>query len=75
MRGSVAHRTALSRLVDADVSEDSSEAALLHAVMEAGIKAVAQHVEAAGYAELAAGMDAANRRATARRRRPTWAHE
>jgi hypothetical protein len=75
MRGSVAHRAALSRLADVDVNEDSSEAALLHAVMEAGIRAVAQQVEAAGYAELAAGMDTANRKSTARRRRPTWADE
>lgn len=75
MRGSLAHRAALSRLADTDVAQDSSEAALLHAVMEAGINAVARQVEAEGYTQMAEEMEAAGRQAVARRRRPAWADE
>lgn len=75
MRGSDAHRAALSQLANVEVSEDASEAALLHAVMEAGIKAVEQQVEADGYARIALGMDSTARQSAARRRRPTWADE
>ena len=75
MRGSTVHRMALSRLADVEVTESTSEATLLHAVLEAGLKAVECEVEAQGYAQAAAEMDAAARRATARRRRPAWADE
>lgn len=47
---------------------------MLHAVLEAGIKAVAQLVEAEGYAQIAAEATE-DRLAAARRRRPTWADE
>lgn len=75
LRGSMAHRAALSRLVDGDVSHDVSEAGLLRAVLEAGLRAVQVSVEEEGYAQIAADMDVAARRASARRRRPSWADE
>jgi hypothetical protein len=75
LRGSEAHRAALSHLVDTEVSRDTSEASLLHAVLEAGMRAVQQQVEEEGYAEIAADMNAAARQASARRRRPSWADE
>lgn len=68
LRGSKAHRAALSRLVEVDLAEDSRDGALVHAVMEAGIKAVGDEVEAAGYVQVAGEMNAAGRRAVARRR-------
>lgn len=74
LRGSHAHRVALSQLADVDVTEQSSEAAMLHAVLEAGIKAVERLVEDAGYAQIAAAATE-DRQATARRRRPSWADE
>jgi len=57
------------------LTSDSSEATLLHSVMEAGIKAVQQQVEDQGYAQIAAEMDEASQRTVARRRRPSWADE
>jgi hypothetical protein len=75
LRGSEAHRAALSRLAQVDVTEASSEAVMLQAVLEAGIKAVEQLVEAEGYARIAAEASAENRQAVARRRRPSWADE
>jgi len=74
LRGSEAHRAALSRLAHVAVTESSSEAVMLQAVLEAGIKAVAQLVEAEGYARIAEASSE-NRQAVARRRRPTWADE
>lgn len=75
LRDSAAHRSALSHLVDADVPGDTSEASLLHAVLEAGLRAVHQQVEEEGYAQIAADADVSARRASARRRRPSWADE
>ncbi len=75
LRGSEAHRAALSQLAHVAVTESSSEAVMLQAVLEAGIKAVAQLVEAEGYARIAAEASSENRQAVARRRRPTWADE
>jgi hypothetical protein len=75
IRNSVAHRAALADLVDAPVSEGASEASVLQAVFEAGLRAVRHQVEEAGYAKLAAEMDASTRQASARRRRPAWADE
>jgi hypothetical protein len=75
LRGSQAHRAALSHLVDAEVTGDTSEASLLHAVLEAGMRAVQLQVEDDGYAQIAEEMDAAARQTSARRRRPSWADE
>lgn len=75
LRRSAGHRKALEELLDARVSHSVSEAALLHALMTAGLKAVEERVEADAYAQLAEQMDPSTRKALARRRRPTWADE
>jgi hypothetical protein len=65
----------LSDLTQVQVTESISEAALLQTVLEAGLKAVADLVEAEGYARIALEVVPENRQAVARRRRPTWAGE
>jgi len=75
LRQSAAHREALEQLTGVQVVENLSDAALLHAVLEAGLRTVEHRVEAAGYAQIAADSKASRRRAVARRRRPTWADE
>ena len=78
LRASDDHRAALERLSGAVLGGGSiSEAALLHAVFEAGLKAVGEAAEAAGYAELAAQRadGSADARRLARRRIPDWAGE
>lgn len=75
LRTSGARRAALTRLTTVEVGENSSEAAVLHAVMEAGLRAVTEEVEDRGYAEMAADYSDTERRAVARRRKPEWAEE
>jgi hypothetical protein len=78
LRGSPARRGALASLVDIEVGETLSEAQLLHAVLEAGLRAVEERIEEDGYARIAAERsetEQAARRAVARRRRPSWADE
>lgn len=75
LRGDAAHRSALSELASATVTEGSSEAFVLHAVWEAGVRAVRERVEEEGYAQMAADLDSAARKASARRRRPAWTDE
>ena len=75
LRGSGERRAALSHLVSETVAEDSSEATVLHALVEAGLRAVTQEIEDRGYAEMAADYTAADRRRVARRRKPAWAEE
>lgn len=79
LRRSMTHRIALGRITRRTVNDDLSEAGFLHALVEAGIKAVEQEVEEAGYAELAADRadrDEARSISEARRqRRPDWADE
>lgn len=75
LRASAEHREALSDLAGSVVSERSSEAALLHAVWEVGMKAVQERVEEEGYAQLAEERDTSRRKSVARRRRPTWADD
>jgi hypothetical protein len=75
MRGSERHREALARLSDMVVTESTSEAALLRAVWEAGIRAVEREIEADGYAKIALEIDVDALRKSARRRRPSWAEE
>lgn len=75
IRRSPSHREALGRSAGFEVVPDSSEAAFLHAVWEAGVRAVQEKVEAGGYAQVAADMDADRRKSVARRRRPTWSGE
>ncbi|MFF1821924.1 hypothetical protein ACFVWG_31755 [Kribbella sp. NPDC058245] len=75
LRGSEAHRAALAELTHVQISETTSEAVLLQTVLEAGLKAVADLVEADGYARIALEIVPENRQAVARRRRPSWADE
>lgn len=75
LRGSASHRVALSDLAGEVVTEGSSDAAVLHAVWEAGIKAVRDRVEDEGYTEMAKTRDVRTDRAAARRRRPAWADD
>lgn len=75
LRRSPVHRAVLADLAGTPLSETSSEAAVLHAIWEAGVQAVRERVEEAGYAEMAADRDPDVHKAVARRRRPTWADE
>ena len=77
LRTSAAHREALEQLSGEKVLHGTvSEAALLHAVFEAGLTAVREAAEDAGYAQLAAELTTHPvAKATARRRRPDWADE
>lgn len=75
LRRSARYRAALAKLSHEPVSEDSSEAALLHALVGAGMRAVSESVEEEGYEAMAADYSIAQRKAFARRRRPTWADE
>ncbi|OBY30936.1 hypothetical protein [Mycolicibacter kumamotonensis] len=76
MRESPVHRAVLAELANTSLSETSSEAAVLHAIWEAGVQAVRERVEETGYAQMAADREpAAERKAVARRRRPPRADE
>ena len=75
MRSSITHRAALARLAGTEVTDQTSEAGFLHAVLEAGIRAVQEQAEEEGYAHMAAESETSERRAVARRRRPSWADE
>lgn len=75
LRGSYAHRSALSDLSTESVDESSSEAVVLHAIWEAGMNAVREAVEEGEYARMAEDYDMSARKAVARRRRPAWADE
>lgn len=79
LRDSEPSRQALARLTGIPTySSTVSEATLLHAVFTAGLGALRQEAEEAGYAEIAAQQDAAEiaaQRRQARRRSPSWAHE
>lgn len=75
LRESAAQQAALSELAGVEVSASSSEAALLHAVYEAGLRAVKRRVEAVGYEQIAVEYDEGARRQVARRRAPSWADE
>lgn len=75
LRSSPELREALAAVSAEVITETSSEAAMLHAVMKAGKRAVREHLESVGYAEIAQQREEYNRQAVARRRRPTWADE
>ncbi len=72
LRGSTEKWAALHSLAGAEYVADT-DAAVLHALVEIGLAAVAAHSEEAGYAQLAAERNAAQRQQLARRRRPSWA--
>ncbi len=78
LRESATHRNMLAELsTESTFSEDVSEAVMLHAVFEIGLRTVREALEEKGYAELAMaqGNEEPNKHATARRYRPTWADE
>lgn len=79
IRASPSYRSALANLSGevGDAAVDLSEAALLHAVFEAGLDAVRLAAQEVGYSALAVerSEDAEARRPSARRRRPSWADE
>jgi hypothetical protein len=75
VRASPAALAQLAELSGTPVSASSSEAAVLHALVALGLRAVDERTQDVGYARLAADYDAAEQRASARRRRPAWADE
>ena len=77
VRNSPEYRTALGLPTTDDVSQDVSESVLLHAIFEAGLRAIRRQAEEVGYAEIAQSyiQEDAQRRTIARRRRPAWAEE
>lgn len=75
LKESPTYREALAKAAGVEISNSASEAAVLHAVWEAGLKAIREQIEDQGYAEMAAQQDAVQRQAAARRRRPSWADE
>ena len=76
LRGSRVELAALESLVNVDLS-NSSEAQVLHAVLEAGLRAVREQADEQGYAALAEEQRATRqlRQAVARRRRRQWSDE
>jgi hypothetical protein len=70
-------REAAARAADTELpSGDLTEAALLHAVFTAGLRALRRAIDDAGYAQLADdGEYMDEMRRIARRRRPDWANE
>jgi hypothetical protein len=78
IRSSPAHREALRRLTELSADPESvSESLLLHAIFRSGLAALLNAVEEEGYARLAAEQvdEQHERKAAARRRTPSWAHE
>ena len=77
LSSSPGHQEALQRLSGMESPSTVSEAAVLHAVFEVGLATIRSAVEEASYAQLAAQQAeaAAQFRAEARRRTPSWAHE
>ncbi len=79
LRESPESQAALEQLTGASVADPAeiSEAALLHAIFKAGLRAVRHYAEEAGYAQLAEqnAADDERRRSEARRREPSWAGE
>jgi hypothetical protein len=77
LRNSSIQRRALSNLTRAGLSQDSSEATYLHALLQAGIRAAQDEADAERYADLAdeRRVTREERRKVARRRRPSWADD
>ena len=78
LRQSETHRNMLAKLSSSStLPEDVSEAVILHAVFEIGLRTVLEALEEKGYAEIAIGQESEepNKYATARRHRPAWADE
>lgn len=77
MRRSSEYRRALHEMTGTDIDADASEASYLHAVLEAGLKALRERAEDSGYAAMAAEQEDTiqQRHRAARRRVPAWADE
>lgn len=75
LRASQTRRECLAALNHEPVAESVSDAALIQALMQAGMSAVDEQLELAGYLQLADERQEPERRAVARRRKPDWAAE
>lgn len=79
LRGETPERQALSELAGAVVVESVAEAALLHMIFEAGLRAIRERAEERAYESAAADRTASGEadeiRRAVRRRRPAWAVE
>jgi hypothetical protein len=79
LRGQTPERDALADLAGVVVVEGVTEAALLHMIFTAGLRAIQEKAEELAYASAAADRlasgDADEIRRIARRRRPSWAGE
>jgi hypothetical protein len=79
LRGQTPERDALADLAGIVVVEGVTEAALLHMIFTAGLRAIREKTEELAYASAAADRlasgEAAEIRLIARRRRPSWADE
>ncbi len=79
LRGQTPERDALADLAGVVVVEGVTEAALLHMIFTAGLRAIQEKAEELAYASAAtdrlASGEADEIRRIARRRRPSWADE
>lgn len=79
LRGHTPERDALADLVGVVVVEGVTEAALLHMIFTAGLRAIQEKAEELAYASAAADRLASGEaneiRRIARRRRPSWTDE
>jgi ectoine hydroxylase-related dioxygenase (phytanoyl-CoA dioxygenase family) len=79
LRGQTPERDALADLAGVVVVEGVTEAALLHMIFTAGLRAIQEKAEELAYASAAADRLASGEadeiRRIARRRRPSWADE
>lgn len=79
LRAQTPERDALSDLAGVVVAEGVTEAALLHMIFTAGLRAIREKAEELAYASAAADRlasgEAQETRRIARRRRPAWADE
>jgi hypothetical protein len=79
LRGQTPERDALADLAGVVVVEGVTEAALLHMIFTAGLRAIREKTEELAYASAAADRlasgEADDIRLIARRRRPSWADE
>jgi hypothetical protein len=79
LRGQTPERDALSDLAGVVVVEGVTEAALLHMIFTAGLRAIREKAEELAYASAATDRlssgEAEETRRIARRRRPAWADE
>ncbi|WP_300610160.1 hypothetical protein [Trebonia sp.] len=79
LRGHTPERDALADLAGVVVAEGVTEAALLHMIFTAGLRAIQEKAEELAYASAAADRLASGEaneiRRIARRRRPSWADD